>query len=97
MTTRRGFLASILAAGVAPAAIGSGVLMPVRQIWTPVNSLKMGNTLLTPQMIIKEALEILQKECGVSHINKSYEFSEWGNPQTVTALNNMIAKFGQPR
>ncbi len=35
MTTRRGFLASILAAGYAPAAIGSGVLMPVRQIVVP--------------------------------------------------------------
>lgn len=38
MTTRRGFLgglAGILAAGFAPAAIGSQVLMPVRQIITP--------------------------------------------------------------
>jgi hypothetical protein len=32
---RRGFLAGILAAGFAPAAIGSGVLMPVRQIVVP--------------------------------------------------------------
>lgn len=33
---RRGFLGAILAAGFAPAAIGSGVLMPVRQrIVTP--------------------------------------------------------------
>jgi len=32
---RRSFLASILAAGVAPAVIGSGILMPVRKIWTP--------------------------------------------------------------
>jgi hypothetical protein len=31
---RRGFLAGILAAGFAPAAIGSGVLMPVRKIAT---------------------------------------------------------------
>ena len=29
---RRGFLAGILAAGFAPAAIGSGVLMPVRAL-----------------------------------------------------------------
>ena len=29
---RRSFLQSILAAGVAPAVIGSGILMPVRQI-----------------------------------------------------------------
>src|SRR5437867_4317171 len=36
--TRRGFLkgiAGILAAGVAPAVIGSPILMPVRKIWTP--------------------------------------------------------------
>jgi hypothetical protein len=32
---RRGFLGSILAAGYAPAAIGSGVLMPVRKVWVP--------------------------------------------------------------
>ncbi len=32
---RRGFLSGILAAGVAPAFIGSSVLMPVRQIWKP--------------------------------------------------------------
>lgn len=35
---RRGFLAGILAAGFAPAAIGSGVLMPIKKIqrlpWT---------------------------------------------------------------
>lgn len=35
MTTRRGFLASILAAGVAPAFVGSSVLMPVRKIVAP--------------------------------------------------------------
>jgi len=32
---RRGFLAGILAAGVAPAAVGSGVLMPVRSLYLP--------------------------------------------------------------
>lgn len=32
---RRGFLSSILAAGVAPAAIGSGVLMPIKRIVLP--------------------------------------------------------------
>ncbi len=40
MTTRRGFLAGILAAGFAPAAIGSGILMPVKQL------------LLSPQKIV---------------------------------------------
>jgi hypothetical protein len=43
MSTRRGFLAGILAAGFAPAAIGSGVLMPVRTIALPELS---GRTLL---------------------------------------------------
>lgn len=32
MMQRRGFLGAILAAGFAPAAVGSGVLMPVRRI-----------------------------------------------------------------
>lgn len=40
---RRRFLrgiAGILAAGVAPAAVGSGVLMPIKTLWTPpVNTL----------------------------------------------------------
>jgi hypothetical protein len=35
MTSRRGFLAGILAAGFAPAAIGSGVLMPTRKLIAP--------------------------------------------------------------
>ena len=35
MINRRGFLQSILAAGVAPAVIGSGILMPVRTILVP--------------------------------------------------------------
>lgn len=32
---RRGFLGAILATGVAPAVVGSGVLMPIRQILSP--------------------------------------------------------------
>jgi len=32
---RRGFLGSILAAGYAPAAISSGVLMPLGKVWVP--------------------------------------------------------------
>ena len=35
MTTRRGFLGAILAAGVAPAFVGSSILMPVRAIARP--------------------------------------------------------------
>lgn len=32
---RRGFLGAILATATAPAIVSSGVLMPVRKIWTP--------------------------------------------------------------
>lgn len=32
---RRGFLAGILASGVAPAAVGSSILMPVRKLVAP--------------------------------------------------------------
>ena len=35
MTSRRGFLQAILTCGVAPAVVGSGVLMPVRSLWKP--------------------------------------------------------------
>lgn len=39
---RRSFLKSILAAGVAPAVIGSGILMPVKKLWTPdANTIQM--------------------------------------------------------
>ena len=42
MVKRRSFLAGILAAGVAPAFVRSGVLMPVKQIWVPpVTDMKM--------------------------------------------------------
>lgn len=34
MISRRGLLTSILAAGMAPAAIGSNILMPVKKIYT---------------------------------------------------------------
>lgn len=35
MLTRRGLLLGALAAGIAPAAIRPGVLMPVRALWVP--------------------------------------------------------------
>jgi hypothetical protein len=46
MIDRRGFMASILAAGFAPAAIGSGVLMPVARLWTPLSAFIMPNDLM---------------------------------------------------
>lgn len=36
---RRGFMQSILAAGVAPAFVGSSILMPMRQLWTPARTI----------------------------------------------------------
>ena len=42
---RRGFLAGILAAGFAPAVVGSGILMPVRRLVVP--SLDIGVTDVT--------------------------------------------------
>ena len=41
---RRGFLKSIIAAGVAPYVVtAAGVLMPVRNVWTPRNPLFNGH------------------------------------------------------
>lgn len=35
MTTRRSFLSGIFGAAIAPAFIGSEILMPVKKLWTP--------------------------------------------------------------
>lgn len=44
---RRGFLQAILAAGVAPAYIGSSILMPVKSIIAPTRGAILGGTALT--------------------------------------------------
>lgn len=36
MLSRRGFLAGIIAAGVAPAIVRPGLLMPVKPLWRPI-------------------------------------------------------------
>ena len=54
---RRGFLKSILAAGAAPAVVGSGILMPVKEIILP-----RGNYLIPPSLVVKEALAMPNKE-----------------------------------
>jgi hypothetical protein len=68
---RRGFLQAILAAGVAPAVVGSGVLMPVRlvapiqravEVVVDTELVVYGNTLLTVSAITREALRILEAE-----------------------------------
>lgn len=54
---RRGFLAGILASGVAPAAIGSGILMPVRPLY------------LTSGLIVPHALNFQM----VSYFDEDWE------------------------
>jgi hypothetical protein len=74
---RRGFLQAILAAGVAPAVVGSGVLMPIRKLVMPelvvwgeniieatenvVPMAVRGGQLLTVSQITQEALRILEE------------------------------------
>ena len=68
MTTRRGFLGSILALAAAPAIVRASSLMPVRVFdaeWVDTigtGVLTRGNTLLTPAMITREALRILENQ-----------------------------------
>jgi hypothetical protein len=79
---RRGFLQSILAAGVAPAVVGSGVLMPVRLVTPILREVEVvvdtelvvyGNTLLTVSAITREALRILERELVLQHeVNAEY-------------------------
>lgn len=55
---RRGFLQSILAAGVAPAFVGSSVLMPVRKIVVAPN----GGGLFVPEWWSKELVRQFNNE-----------------------------------
>lgn len=83
---RRGFLGAILATGVAPAIIRSGILMPIKGIIMPMTE-EIGafvgfNTLLTPSMITAEALRILEQNLTLSNlVNKRFEkqFVETGS------------------
>lgn len=57
---------------MAPAAIGSGVLMPVRQIWTP-------HRVLTPELITQEALRILDKNINLDVLNGAFSKMYYDN------------------
>ena len=64
---RRGFIKSILAAGVAPVFVGSSVLMPVRSILVPTITEVVelnGNRLLTLHEVTIEALMAYQRTVG---------------------------------
>jgi phospholipid N-methyltransferase len=75
---RRGFLQGILTAMTAPAIVRIGSLMPVRSIVIPttaeVIAVGGGNTLLTIDMITKEALRLLNANMAfMSRVNESYD------------------------
>ena len=91
---RRGFLHGILALGAAPAIVRIGSLMPVRSIVVPttaetieygyVAGAGLGNTILTIDMITREALRLLEKNITmVRGINQSFE-EEFKKCDTVT-------------
>lgn len=69
---RRGFLGAILATACAPAIVRGGILMPVRQIALPTDeevfavSATYGNTLLSPEIIARRALQILSANLALS-------------------------------
>ena len=101
---RRGFLHGILALGVAPAIVRIGNLMPVKSIILPSTEeviVIAGNTLLSIDMITREALQILHKNIGFfGVINKSYEedFSKGDTiriirPQPYTSLNEIVGEW----
>lgn len=52
---RRGFLGSILAAGMAPAAISSGVLMPLGKVWVPDQRMTATEVRMHQRMFLESA------------------------------------------
>lgn len=81
---RRGFLGAILAAGVAPVFIKSNILMPVRSIFIPtaeeVAVVSGGNTLLTIDMITREALRILNEQSELwKTLNRQWDVGKKGD------------------
>lgn len=94
---RRGFLgglAGIFAAGFAPAAIGSGVLMPVRKVALPALNLVTPHFgILTAADIARESLVILEEQLNLSAVlNRDYEFysgDQWtSEQQRLNRLNS---------
>lgn len=77
MTSRRGLLASILAAGYAPAAVGSGVLMPVRRIvahdewWS---HLVMTDVVVPPRGVV--TMESIRRAALLAHQRPSFLYEQ---------------------
>ena len=87
---RRGFLKAILAAGVAPAFVGSGILMPVKALVMPTDEEVLdvvagqGNTLLTIGMITREAMRILHENRSfVGTINRQFDEAFTGETMRI--------------
>ena len=77
---RRGFLGSILALGCAPAIVRASSLMPVRPLFVTAGfetagfAVRSGSSLLTPTIITREALEILEKNMMFANlVNRRFE------------------------
>lgn len=91
---RRGFLGAMLAAGVAPAIVRASSLMKVSGIVIPTTEEVMaiggwggGSTLLTPAMITRESLRMLEHNLIMANrVNRSYEqqFIKIGDTLTIS-------------
>lgn len=92
---RRGFLGAILAAGVAPAIVRAANIMPVflrREVGgllvPEVSGMALmqggGNTLLTIEMVTKEALRILEKNMAFMSALNSGFYDEFKSNDRIT-------------
>jgi hypothetical protein len=72
---RRGFLEGILAFGIAPAIVKAEILMPIRQLIVPNQSLAV-NGLLSVDLIAREALHLAVEQLhDMMRIDRTYEDS----------------------
>lgn len=81
MTTRRGFLKGILAAGVAPyVCTTTGVLMPVRDFWKPISEVHPFSSLVVSARALGFGLELgdLVTIRGVNSSRVTQNFQVWG-------------------
>lgn len=68
MIQRRSFLGAILASGLAPAFVRSGVLMPVKEVWVPPVVV---DVTMTIQEYMQHARQRLEKQVAIP-IGDSY-------------------------
>jgi hypothetical protein len=92
MIQRRGFLSAILAAGFAPAAVSSGVLMPVRAIWTPYDNYGYSHDLMIDEIfrILKANPRALQAK--VKQWDSEYSVKIERPKLNIARTNEFISK-----